>query len=95
MVCEGLIKNIADIYYLKREDLENLERMAQKSVDNLLESIENSKRQPLNRLLIALGIRHVGPSAARELAKHYEDIFAIEKARVEHIAELKGLGDKV
>ena len=89
----GLIKNIADIYYLKREDLENLERMAQKSVDNILESIENSKRQPLNRLLIALGIRHVGPSAARELAKHYEDIFAIEKARVEQIAELEGLGD--
>jgi DNA ligase (NAD+) len=58
----------------------------------LFESIEKSKTQPLYRLLIALGIRHVGPTAARELAAAYEDIFAIANADVDEIANLEGLG---
>lgn len=92
LIDAGLISNIADIYYLERNDLEKLERMATKSIDNLLSSVEKSKTQPLYRLLIALGIRHVGPTAARELASNYEDIFAIANAGESEIANLEGLG---
>lgn len=92
LIDAGLINNIADIYYLERGDLEKLERMATKSIDNLLNSIGKSKSQPLYRLLIALGIRHVGPTAARELASNYKDIFAIAKADENEIENLEGLG---
>lgn len=91
-IAAGLLRNISDIYHFKRDELLALERMAEKSVDNLLDNIEKSKSQPLYRLLIALGIRHVGPTASRELADHYEDIYAIANAEESEISELEGLG---
>lgn len=94
-IAAGLLRNISDIYHFRRDELLALERMAEKSVDNLLDNIEKSKNQPLYRLLIALGIRHVGPTASRELADHYEDIYAIANAEESEISELEGLGDVI
>lgn len=91
----GLISNIADLYDLKREDLESLDKTKEKSATNLLNGIEESKKRPLFRLLVALGIRHVGPAAARELANHYKDIHDIMDAPSEELAQLGGLGDVI
>ncbi|HMS24152.1 MAG TPA: NAD-dependent DNA ligase LigA [Acidimicrobiia bacterium] len=91
----GLISNIADLYDLKREDLESLDKTKEKSATNLLNGIEESKKRPLFRLLVALGIRHVGPAAARELANHYKDIHDIMDAPSEELAQLEGLGDVI
>ncbi|MFC1957561.1 helix-hairpin-helix domain-containing protein, partial [Chloroflexota bacterium] len=73
---EGLVKDVADLYSLeeKREQLLQLEKMAEKSVDNLLEAIEKSKEAPLARLVFALGIRHVGAEMARVLAQHFDSM---------------------
>lgn len=95
-VIEGLIKNklvndMADIYFLQRKDLLQLERIAEKSADNLLRAIEESKKRPLSNLLFALGIRHVGARAARLLATHFSDIdslMAAEQAELEAVPEI-------
>ncbi len=91
----GLISNIADLYDLKREDLESLEKTKVKSATNLLNGIVESKKRPLFRLLVALGIRHVGPAASRELAARYKDIHEIMNAPVEELSQLEGLGDVI
>jgi len=78
----GLVKNVGDLYYLKekREQLLKLERMAEKSVDNLLEAIDKSKDRPLARLIFALGIRHVGAEMAEILAQKFDDLDALALA---------------
>ncbi|GAF81367.1 unnamed protein product, partial [marine sediment metagenome] len=78
----GLVRDVADLYYLKekREQLLKLERMAEKSVDNLLEAIDKSKDRPLARLTFALGIRHVGAEMAGVLAQKFNDLDALAKA---------------
>jgi DNA ligase (NAD+) len=74
---KALVHSLADIYDLKREDLLTLERIGEKTADSLLEQIENSKKQPLNRVLLALGIRHVGERTAQALAEEFGSMDAL------------------
>ena len=89
-----LIDNIADIYSLKKEDIIKLEGFKEKSAENLLESIENSKKQDLSRLIYGLGIRHVGKYAAQIIASKYNSIEKLAQATSEQLKEIHGLGDK-
>ena len=91
---EGLVDNIADLYTLKKEDILRLEGFKEKSVQNLLDSIEKSKQQDLSRLIYGLGIRHVGKYAAQLLANRYNSIDELAKATEEELKEIDGLGDK-
>lgn len=90
-----LIHTIADIYRLKREDLLQLERMGEKSTDNLLKAIEASKENSLERLLFGLGIRFVGSKAARTLADHFGTMENLQRATFEDIIALNDMGDKI
>lgn len=90
----GLIKDPADLYTLKKEDLVNLERMADKSAQNLLDAIEASKKRPLDRLLFALGIPFVGAKAASILAKHYRHIDELMGATENELTSIPEIGPK-
>jgi len=89
-----LIDNIADLYFLKKEDILKLEGFKEKSALNLLDSIEKSKKQDLSRLIYGLGIRHVGKYASQLLASKYSSIDELSKADEEELKEIDGLGDK-
>lgn len=93
LVNEGLIKDAADIYSLNASDIEKLDRMGKKSADNLLNAIENSKKNDLAKLLFAFGIQHIGEKAAKLLSVHFRDIEAIKKATAEDILAIDGFGD--
>ncbi len=91
LVDTGLVKNFADLYKLRKEQLVELERMAEKSAENLIEAIEKSKTQPLWRLVTALGIRHVGGQSAQILAEYFgtlEALMAAEKKTLEAIDQI-------
>ncbi|HET6227756.1 MAG TPA: NAD-dependent DNA ligase LigA [Bacteroidia bacterium] len=90
-----LISNIADLYTLKKTDLLNLERMAEKSVNNLLDGIEASKQVPFERVLYAIGIRHVGETTAKKLAFYFKSIEALEHANVEQLLEVGDIGERI
>lgn len=90
----NLIKDYGDLYYLKIEDIENLERMGRKSAENLLEGIEKSKTRPLEKFIFALGIRYVGEGAARLLASHFHSLDKLMRAAVEETAAIEGIGEK-
>lgn len=94
---DGLIADAADLYYLheRRQALMDLERMGEKSVDNLLTAIDNTRRNPVERLLFALGIRHVGERAAKLLADHFGSVDAIAAASAEELQVIPGLGPKI
>ncbi|WP_409305894.1 NAD-dependent DNA ligase LigA [Peribacillus sp. SCS-155] len=92
---EHLIKDVADIYKLTEDQLLALERMGKKSVSNLLEAIEASKGNSLERLLFGLGIRHVGSKAARTLAQQFENLYALQKATREDLTAINEIGDKM
>ncbi|TAJ69307.1 MAG: NAD-dependent DNA ligase LigA, partial [Sphingobium sp.] len=81
----GLVKTIADIYTLKKEDLMTLDRMAEKSVNNLLDGIEASKKVTFEKVLYAIGIRHIGETTAKKLAFYFKNIDAISKASFESL----------
>jgi DNA ligase (NAD+) len=89
----GLVKNFADLYTLKLSTLAGLERMGEKSAQNLLTGIERSKSQSFERVLFALGIRHIGIHASRELAQHFGSIDGLAKARVEELSAIPGIGE--
>lgn len=89
----GLIKNIADIYDLKKEQLLPLERMAEKSANNLLEGIEASKQIPFERVLYAIGIRHVGETTAKKIARKVKSIHALEIATEEELLHIDEVGE--
>ena len=91
---EELIDNIADLYFLNKEDILKLEGFKEKSAQNLLDSIEKSKKQDLSRLIYGLGIRHVGKYAAQLLASRYGSIDELSQASAEELKEIDGLGDK-
>lgn len=91
----GLIDDIADIYGLTKEDLLPLERMAEKSVNNLLEGVEASKQIPFPRVLFAIGIRHVGVTVAKKLAAHFKSMAALRVATFEELIEVDEIGDKI
>lgn len=95
LVEKSLVKTPADLFCLKFDQLIGLERMGKKSVDNLLGSIEASKKTTLARFLFALGIRHVGEATARDLANHFADIEAVMKASEEQLLEVNDIGPVV
>lgn len=90
-----LVEDVADIYKLKRDELLNLERMGEKSVDNLLSAIEATKENSLERLLFGLGIRFVGAKAAKTLASHFETMDALQQANFEEVVSIHEIGDKM
>lgn len=94
LVTSELIKNSADLYFLTMENLLGLERFAEKSATNLLNEIEKSKKNQLERLLFAIGIRHVGQKASKILAHHFESIDNIKKASIEEIQNIHEIGAK-
>lgn len=91
----GLIKDVADLYRLTREQLLGLERMGEKSTDNLLQAIEQSKENSLERLLFGLGIRHVGAKAAKTLAQHFESIENLQRSTEEELIAIDEIGGKM
>ena len=95
LVSQGLVHDVADLYFLRREDLLGLEGFAEKSAENLLNSIERSKSRPLDRLLTALGIRFVGSEVARILTQHYPSIYDIMAASQEELQGIEGIGPKI
>ncbi|WP_109298968.1 NAD-dependent DNA ligase LigA [Aquimarina sp. AU474] len=95
LVNEGLIANYADLYELKKEQVVPLERMAEKSAENLVLGIEKSKEIPFERVLFALGIRYVGETVAKKLAKHYKTIDAIVEATEEELVNVDEIGIKI
>lgn len=92
---ENLIKDVADLYKLTFEQLIGLERMGEKSVTKLLDAIEASKKNSLERLLFGLGIRHVGAKAAKTLAQHYGTMEAIKEATYEQLTNINEIGHKM
>ena len=95
LVNAGLINNFADLYELTKEDILPLERMAEKSADNLIAGIEASKQIPFERVLFAIGIRFVGETVAKKLAKHYKSIDALQNASIEELVNVDEIGTKI
>ncbi len=90
-----LIRDVADLYYLQREELLRLERMGEKSVDNLLQAIESSKENSLEKLLFGLGIRLVGAKAAKTLAQEFEELDRLAQASAGEIEAINEIGPKM
>ncbi|MFM2214519.1 MAG: ligase [Bacteroidota bacterium] len=91
----GLVKDYADLYELSVADLLPLDRMAQKSAENLINGVQKSKDVPFERVLYAIGIRYVGETVAKKLAKHYKNIAAIQKASLMDLILVDEIGDKI
>ena len=91
----GLVHNYADLYELTIEQILPLERMAQKSAENLVKGVEKSKKIPFENVLFALGIRFVGETVAKKLAKHYKNIDALSKASLMDLILVDEIGDKI
>ncbi len=89
---QGLVKSPADLYDLTAPQMARLERFAEKSAKNFVESVRNSVNVPFPRVLYALGIRHVGEQAAKNLAKHFHSIHNLRNASIEQIAEVNDIG---
>jgi DNA ligase (NAD+) len=90
----GLIRKVSDLYRLNRQELLQLDRMGAKSVDNLLQAIEASKENSLEKLLFGLGIRYVGKSAAKKIAQHFGHMDAIRQATFEDLLAVDDVGEK-
>lgn len=91
----GLVRDAADLYSLRKEDLLKLERMGEKSADNLLAALAESKKNELDKLLFALGIRHVGAKVARILATEFGSMEKLQQAQPEELAQIRDIGDKI
>jgi DNA ligase (NAD+) len=95
LVERGLVRDVADLYRLTKEQLAGLERMADKSAQNLLDALERSKDSTLARCITALGIRHVGEATAKLLAEHFGDLKKIAHASEEELMEVREIGPEV
>ena len=95
LVEKGLIKDVADIYYINKEKLIALERMADKSAQNIIDAIEKSKTKPLSKFLYALGIRHVGETTAEDLARQFPRLDDFFRLSEEDLMEVEGIGPEV
>lgn len=95
LVKESLIRDFTDLYDLQAGQISSLDRMGKKSAENLIRAIENSKRQPLYRLIFALGIPFVGISAARVLAEKFADLDSLKKASFDMLESTEGIGTKM
>jgi DNA ligase (NAD+) len=91
----GLVKNVANIYQLTKENLLSLERMGEKSAQNILDEIEGSKKLPLDRVIYGLGIRFVGERTAQSLAEHFGSMEALEHASVEELQNVDEVGPRI
>ena len=91
----GLVRDAADLYSLCKDDLLKLERMGEKSADNLLAALTESKKNELDKLLFALGIRHVGAKVARILATEFGSMEKLQQAQPEELAQIRDIGDKI
>lgn len=91
----GLIKNTADLYQLTADDIKNLDRMGEKSAENIIKGIEASKEVPFERVLFALGIRFVGETVAKKIAKSFNDIDELENANLEKLINIDEIGEKI
>ncbi len=92
---EGLIKNTADLYELKADDISKLDRMGEKSAENIINGIENSKTVPFERVLFALGIRFVGETVAKKLARAFKNMEALEQATLDDLIHVDEIGEKI
>jgi DNA ligase (NAD+) len=95
LVDKGLIKDVADIYYINKQELIELERMAEKSAQNIIDAIEKSKTKPLSKFLYALGIRHVGETTAEDLARQFPRLDDFFRLSEEDLMEVEGIGPEV
>lgn len=91
----GLIKNTADLYTLTTNDIKELDRMGEKSAENIIRSIEQSKQVPFERAIFALGIRFVGETVAKKIARSFKDIEELENADLEKLISLDEIGEKI
>lgn len=91
----GLVRDAADLYSLRKDDLLKLERMGEKSADNLLAALAESKKNELDKLLFALGIRHVGAKVARILATEFGSMEKLQQAQPDELAQIRDIGDKI
>ena len=91
----GLIKNTADLYQLTVDDIKNLDRMGEKSAENIIKGIEASKEVPFERVLFALGIRFVGETVAKKIAKSFNDIDELENANLKKLINIDEIGEKI
>lgn len=95
LVDAGLVRDAADLYSLTSEQLVQLERFAEKSARQLVAAIDESRKQPLSRLLFALGIRHVGATVAEQLAGEFGTLKALMAASLEEVSSVHGIGDEI
>jgi DNA ligase (NAD+) len=95
LVVNQLVRDVADLYSLTRDELLTLEGFADKKVDNLLDSISQTKNQNLNRLIIALGIRGVGEVLADDLAQNYSDLDKLASASIDDLMKIEGVGPNI
>jgi DNA ligase (NAD+) len=91
----GLIKDTADLYQLTAEDIKNLDRMGEKSAENIIKGIKASKEIPFERVLFALGIRFVGETVAKKIAKSFNSIEELENADLEKLTSIDEIGEKI
>jgi DNA ligase (NAD+) len=91
----GLLNNVSDFYSLKKEQVLKLDRFAEKSAENLIKSIEDSKKVPFPRVLSALGIRYVGETVAKKLAQYFKSMEALKTATIEQLLEVEEIGDRI
>lgn len=92
---EKLIENIADFYTLKKEQLLPLERMAEKSAQNIIDGVEKSKQIPFEKVLFGIGIKHVGETVAKKLVKNFNTIEDLKNASVEELCQVEDIGEKI
>jgi DNA ligase (NAD+) len=95
LVEKGFVNSIPDLYDLTFDQVVKLDRMADKSADNLIKGIEASKAVPFERVLYAIGIRYVGETVAKKLAKHFKSIHAIQQASFEELIQVDEIGEKI
>jgi DNA ligase (NAD+) len=95
LVDKGLVKDVADIYYISKQQLIELERMADKSAQNIIDAIEKSKTKPLSKFLYALGIRHVGETTAEDLARNFPRLDNFFHLSEEDLMKVEGIGPEV
>jgi DNA ligase (NAD+) len=92
---EKLIENFADLYILTQEKLLPLERMAEKSAQNIIDAVENSKKVPYEKVLFGIGIKHVGETVAKKLAKNFSTIEELKNASIEELIQVEDIGEKI
>ena len=95
LVNKEYIRNSADLYSLSYETLIELEGFKEKSVQNILDGIQESKKIPFERVLFALGIRHVGSTVAKLLAKHFKSMYTLAQASIEEVVGVEGIGEVI